>query len=549
MGKQDNSKKSGKQGKLQCKIQNPLSPFERGRRRYQFSPESSSGLNSQFSIIKIKPVLFLSFILWFSILAGCARFDDFSTNPNHRLLFSLDTLAFDTIFSTIGSTTKQFLVYNPNNEALKIESIVLASGGASGFRFNVDGRKGDSFQGIDIWKKDSLFISVEVTVNPNGANQPIVIEDSILFLTNGIKQSVLLQAYGQDIHLLKGGVIFLNDTTLSADLPFLIYDSLIVAEGATLTITQGATFYMHNHSRLIISGTVKAKGTPDNPIVFRGDRLDYIPLPDMRLLYDVIPGQWGGIYFNTTSFENEIDYMIVRNGLTGLTFRESSPDRIKLQINNSQITNMDSTTFVASNCFITAVNSEFSNATYSNVFLAGGRYQFTHCTLANYKLLGNARYPGYTCLALANQIDNNHTSSFTLHQAFFDNCIIDGGHSADSTQLYGGEIFFNTSEQDKQGNPETFNYRFTSCMIKTAHVDSERFNHCLFITSPSYLKNGLKEDNYAFDFRLANESAGIGMADRTISAQYPVDRYGVNRLTSPDGPTIGAYEYVYQEDI
>ena len=126
-------------------------------------------------------------------MVGCTRFDDFSTNPNHRLLFSVDTLSFDTIFSTIGSTTKQFLVYNPNNEALKIESIVLASGGNSGFRFNVDGRKGESFQGIDIWKKDSLYISVEITVNPNGANQPIVIEDSMLFLTNGIKQSVLLQ--------------------------------------------------------------------------------------------------------------------------------------------------------------------------------------------------------------------------------------------------------------------------------------------------------------------------------------------------------------------
>jgi hypothetical protein len=37
------------------------------------------------------------------------------------------------------------------------------------------------------------------------------------------------------------------------------------------------------------------------------------------------------------------------------------------------------------------------------------------------------------------------------------------------------------------------------------------------------------------------------MADRTIATQYPVDRYGINRLTSADGPTIGAYEYVYQE--
>ena len=497
----------------------------------------------------MKQVVYLFFALLFSILAGCTDFDNFSTNPNHRLLFSVDTLSFDTIFSTIGSTTKQFMVYNPNNEALKIESIVLASGGNSGFRFNVDGRKGASFQGIDIWKKDSLFISVEITVNPNGANQPVVIEDSMLFFTNGIKQSVLLQAFGQDIHLIKGGVVFTNDTTLTADLPYLIYDNLTVAEGATLTIAAGAIFYMHNNANLIISGTVIAKGTHDNPIVFRGDRLDYIPLPGMQLPYDVIPGQWGGIYFNSASFENEFDHVIVRNGITGLTFRESTPDRLKMQINNSQITNMDSTTFVAINCYIEAMNSEFSNSTYSTVFLSGGKYQFTHCTLVNYGLLGKSRYPGYTCLMLANQINSNSESSFPLQQAFFDNCIIDGGNSADSTILYRGEILFDTFEKDETGNPETFNYRFTSCLIKTARVSSnDRFEQCLFVTSPTYLKIGRKEDKYTYDFRLANESTGIGMADRTISEQYPVDRYGVNRLTSSDGPTIGAYEYVYQEE-
>ena len=481
-------------------------------------------------------------------MVGCTRFDDFSTNPNHRLLFSVDTLSFDTIFSTIGSTTKQFLVYNPNNEALKIESIVLASGGNSGFRFNVDGRKGESFQGIDIWGKDSLFVSVEITVNPNDTNQPIVIEDSLLFFTNGNKQSVLLQAYGQDIHIIKGGVIFANDTTLTADLPYLVYDSMIIAEGATMIIAEGSTFYMHNNANLIIFGTVKARGTPDKPIVFRGDRLDYIPLTDMRLPYDLIPGQWGGIFFNATSFENEFDHVIVRSGITGLTFRESSPDRLKIRINNSQITNMDSTTFAANNCYIEAINSEFSNSTYSTVMLTGGKYQFTHCTIVNYKLLGKSRYPGYTCLMLTNQTGNEKELSFPLQQAFFDNCIIDGGHSADSTRLYSGEILFDANAEDKTGNNETFNYRFTSCFIKTARVNDDRFDHCLFITSPTYLKIGRKDDTYSFDFRLANESVGIGMADRSISEKYPVDRYGVDRLTSPDGPTVGAYEYVYQEE-
>jgi hypothetical protein len=480
-------------------------------------------------------------------LAGCSGFDNYSTNPNHRLSFSVDTLSFDTVFSSIGSTTKQFMVYNTGKEALRIESIVLANAGKSGFRINVDGRKGDSFQWIDIWGKYSLFISVEITVNPNGANQPFVVEDSILFFTNGNRQSVLLQAYGQDVYLIKGGVVFTKDTMLTADLPYLVYDSLIIAEGATVTIAEGAAFYMHYNTNLIVYGTIKAKGTQEKPIIFRGDRLDYIPTSDIQLSYDLIPGQWGGITFNATSFENEFDYVIARNGSSGLIFHESNPDRRKIQINNAQITMMDITLLKAINCHIEAVNSEFSNSSKSTVQLIGGKYHFIHCTLANYKKIGNNREPNNPCLLLANQMENGENLSFPLPQAYFDNCIIDGSFSADSTQQLRGEILFSTNKQDVTGNDETFNYRFNSCFIKTARVNNDRFVQCLFVKSPSYLKVGTKEDEFAYDFRLDNESVGIGKADRTMSEQYPIDRDGINRLTSTDGPSVGAYEYVYRE--
>ncbi|MDR0795308.1 MAG: hypothetical protein LBE79_04535 [Tannerella sp.] len=509
----------------------------------------------------MKQVLFILCTLLFSILAGCSDIDNHSLNPNHRLSFSVDTLSFDTVFTTIGSATKQFLVYNPNNEALKIESIMLASGGKSGFRFNVDGRKGDSFQGIEIWKKDSLYVSVEITVNPNGMHQPVVIEDSILFLTNGIRQYVLLQAYGQDIHIMKGGVVITHDTTFTADLPYLIYDSLVIAGGVTANIAQGAIFYMYHNASVIISGTVKAKGTHEKPIVFRGNRLDYIPTHEIQIPYDVIPGQWGGIFFNDSSFDNEFDHVIVRNGMTGLTFRESVPDRLKISINNSQITNMDSTLFAANNCYIESANSEFSNSSGSTVTLMGGKYQFTHCTLANYKGIGKGRSVGNPCLMLLsvqNQI--NIEMSYSLRQAYFDNCIIDGNWPADSTKQYGGEIRFASytlnsdetmvwpDEQGEAGNDETFNYRFTSCLIKTARVNSDRFLQCLFVTSPTFWKIGTREEEFVYDFRLANESVGIGAANRTISENYPADRYGVNRLTSSVGPSIGAYEFIESEE-
>jgi len=331
---------------------------------------------------------------------------------------------------------------------------------------------------------------------------------------------------------------------------------LIVAEGATVTIAEGASFYMHNNANLIIAGTVKAKGTLDKPIVFRGDRLDYIPL-SVPLPYDLIHGQWGSIYFNATSYENEFDHVIVRNGLTGLTFRESSPDRLKIQINNSQITNMDSTTFAAYNCYIEAINSEFSNSTYATVMLAGGKYQFTHCTLANFMESGMMSHNMARltpALTLADNITYTDTEkhTFPLLQAYFDNCIIDGNISGGKN-----EIAFDTGNDTMNGNDEQFNYRFNHCVIATKKTDNDRFNEVIFLENTKtdikqYIKSKAKNDedkyDFIYDFRITKESAATGKADRSIAEQFPTDRFGVNRLTSESGPSIGAYEYVPQED-
>ena len=129
------------------------------------------------------PILLLVAFL-FNLLACDGLDENYSTNPNHRLAFSTDTLSFDTIFTTIGSATKAFMVYNPNAQPLLISEIILASGEETGFRINVDGRKGDHFQDVRIPAEDSLYVFVEVTVNPNAENQPLLVEASVIFTTN-----------------------------------------------------------------------------------------------------------------------------------------------------------------------------------------------------------------------------------------------------------------------------------------------------------------------------------------------------------------------------
>ena len=134
------------------------------------------------------PLLILFFIV-LNLLSCDGLDENYSNNPNHRLSFSVDTLSFDTVFTTIGSATKEFMIYNRNDQPLLISEIMLASGEETGFRINVDGRKGDHFQDVRIQADDSLYVFVEVTVNPNASNQPLLVDDSIIFTTNGVKQS------------------------------------------------------------------------------------------------------------------------------------------------------------------------------------------------------------------------------------------------------------------------------------------------------------------------------------------------------------------------
>lgn len=477
--------------------------------------------------------------------------DHYSTNPTYRLSFSTDTLAFDTVFSTIGSTTRQFMIYNRNNEPLNIESVMLASGEATGFRMNLDGRKGSLFNNVGILANDSMYVFVEVTVDPNGGNQPLLIQDSVLFTVNGVRQSVLLEAYGQDVHLCKGGITIEKDSLLAADRPYLIYDSLVIAPDASIQIEPGATFYMHDKANLIVHGSMNASGSIEHPITFRGDRLDYI-LNDI-LPYDRTPGQWGGIRFTAESFGNVWENVIVRNGTSGVMCDPSTPDRPKIRIHNSQITNMGGDVFTAFNCDVTATNSEFSNAGGSVLILSGGSYYLAHCTVANYMSLtqrgaASASPLDSKSLHLLHNTAVGEAPPYPILQAHFDNCLIDGSFSAGNPLSATGEIGIVASATNEE---EDFDYRFNHCVLKAQSIESEHFIETLFINpqEPPYRMTGGEANKYIYDFRLNSVSApGVGQADLEIAREYPMDRYGVNRLSNPNGPTIGAYEFVPEED-
>ena len=185
--------------------------------------------------------------------SSCRRLS-FIDDADAQLKFSADTVKFDTVFTTVGSATRSFKIYNTYNQQLRISEISLAGGEGSIFRMNVDGFPGDVFSDIEIPANDSIYIFVEVTVDPDGEPLPFIVEDSIRFVTNNNEQFVQLVAWGQNAHFFDGAI--LCDEVWENDLPYVIYNSLLVDTLCSLTIREGCRIYMHGGSSFFVLGTL-----------------------------------------------------------------------------------------------------------------------------------------------------------------------------------------------------------------------------------------------------------------------------------------------------
>lgn len=231
--------------------------------------------------MKIRFRVFLALFITVIVFAGqSCRKDSMFQEGSVNLKFSTDTVFFDTVFTSVGSITIPFKIFNTYNNPVQISSISLSGGASSQFRMNVDGDPGDAFYDIEIPANDSLYIFVEVTVDPNMDALPFVIEDSIVFVTNGNAQDVKLLAYGQNAHFHYGQI--LCDTTWTDDLPHVIIGSVLVDSLCSLTITEGTNIYLHGGSYFYVLGTMNVLGTKDSIVTFQGDRLEdfYKDVPD-----------------------------------------------------------------------------------------------------------------------------------------------------------------------------------------------------------------------------------------------------------------------------
>lgn len=449
--------------------------------------------------------------------------DDFSTSSSDILSFSTDTLSFDTVFTDQGTPTARLKVYNRAKKSLNISSIAMREP-SSRFSMNVDGQSGTTFHDVEIRGGDSIFIFVECLLPPAPDDTPQLTSDAIVFLTNGVKQEVELEAWGMNVTRLRDKRIT-ADTRFTAERPIVVFDSLVVEKGATLTIDPGVKLLFHDKASLTVRGTLNAVGAPGKMIDMRGDRLDYV-LPDVG--YDILAGQWQGITIAPGSFDNRLEYVDMRSTVHGLVV-DSCADlsRTKLTIVNSWLHNSQGTALTSRHAVVNAYGSVFSEAAGHVVELHGGQHQFVQCTFSNYYLYSA---PWQSIVGLYHLLpdETDEAPGLPLMKASFDNGII-YGMAADMNvgDLNGSDVFM----------------RYM--LLRSEGDDDEHFLHCIWGEDPLF--RTVRED-YIFNYRVRADSPAIGAAFPSYIEQFfSRDMDGTDRLI-PGPPTLGAYQYLPEED-
>lgn len=464
--------------------------------------------------------LLLIFPVIIALLLQACIDDDFTTSPHDTLTFSTDTVDFDTVFTDLGTPTARLLVFNHAKKAVNISSIRLLKGDQSNFQFNVDGMSGTEFHDVEIRGGDSIYIFIECFIPEGGGNEPALVDDQLEFVTNGITQQVQVEAYGQNVTRLRA-VTITENTVLTADRPYVVFDSLVVSEQAVLTVEPGARLLFHDKARLTVRGRINAAGAPGRMILMRGDRSDKV-LAD--LWYTDMSAQWEGMTIAPGSFDNVMEYVDMRSTSTGITVDSTGvTDRRKLLLRNSWLHNSAGAVLTSRHAWVDAYGVCFSEAAEAVVHLIGGRHTMVQCTFANNYLFAMPRKAIITLEGLtAEETD-------APMEASFENSIVAG---------LGGPV--------TPGDLTDTNVFMRYVLFESGGENDEHFLNCLWGKDPLFLTDRPK---YYFNYHVLEDSPALDAGNPLfITGQCLIDMEGYNRLDYY-APTLGAYaEPVYSDE-
>lgn len=474
--------------------------------------------------------LLLASVLLFS---ACRKENSISSDPSHKLAFSADTVLFDTVFTSLGSSTHLLKIYNNYQDDLKISEIRLMGGSQSRFRINLDGESNTEFSDKVIPANDSIFAFLNVTIDPNDQRTPFIVEDSLFFVTNGNTQKVKLVAWGQNAHYIVADQVIstfpkfsivadsLETTHWTDDLPYVIYGYALINSYGTLHIHAGTHIYIHKDGGIWSwsDGQLIIDGTAEQPVIIEGDRLEPY--------FKNEPGQWDRIWLMDAheGADHIINHAIIRNAFIGIQAQSFvHATEAALRINNTVIENHTGIGLYSIYYAIEANNMVIDNCgQYAFVVQRGGDYLIRHSTIGNYWW----KSPRTTAsMVISNYIDENDVRYVAPLNLEMGNSIIYGVQEEEFATAM-------TPEADTS-------YLFDHCLLRTSKHSNANpgFNACIFNEDPLFA------DYRSFDFHLADIlSPAVGTGSPTIGAWVPYDLDGNNRNNTPD---LGAYQYVEQ---
>ncbi|MEL6986532.1 MAG: hypothetical protein AAGK97_01790, partial [Bacteroidota bacterium] len=411
------------------------------------------------------------------------------------------------------------------------------------FRLNIDGIPGNNAQDVEIRGMDSIYVFIEVTIDPDQplSNSPFIIEDRVLFETNGNSQFVRLEAWGQNANYIPSRFSRGQFSRLSCDLgevvwddpkPYVIYGVLFI-DSCTLTLPPGQKVYVHggiarndglvfNDGLIVVleNGKLNVQGNSTDPVIIQGDRLEEE--------FQDLPGQWAGIRFSSGSSGNLLEHAIVKNSIVGC-FVDSAAE---LSIRNTEIYNTSGPGIFASHASVDAINTlVHSNGTFSAQFNYGGNYNLTYCTLANY--LNNNEALQLTNFRCADQLCTSGIPNGLT--CTVQNSIIYGSGTDEISLI----DIFNGEE------PSMFQYNFQNCIVRTDELTDEGnfpnfYDFCDPCENVQDFNALLFENVDEKDFHL--DSLSIAKEQAMPIVGIPVDlEFNFRDVNTPD---IGSYECI-----
>ena len=437
--------------------------------------------------------IFLYLIIYIGVLTACSDDDSFTMSRSNLLTFSTDTVKMDTVFSTIGSSTYTFWVYNKSGDGIRLNTVRLQNGNQTGFRVNVDGTYLDNQMGavvndLEVRKGDSIRVFVELTAAETRQTEPLLVEDDLIFaLESGIEQKVHLRSHAWDAQHVRDLVVS-RDTVIESVKPIVIYgDGIKVDSGAVLTV-RNTTLFFHDGAGMTVRGTLKTEN-----VVMRGDRLDhmfdYLP-------YDRVSGQWQGIVFEEPSTNNVLTDTEIRNAMTAVRVDSTALDTTvqRLTMTRCIVHNAKGEGVVSVNSYIGLYYCQLTN-TYGNCLAVyGGKADIDHCTLAQF-------YPFAADRGFALVFSDAHDLKLECK-----NTIVTG-YADDEVMLY-------RSDDD---STRILEYHFSDCLLRTPAVEDDTlsFQRIQWETPKDSIQGKqhfvkIDETNLDYDFHLDSLSTAIG---------------------------------------